>query len=245
MLKKGRSILLAALLGTIGIPAYAGTATGPVYFHFANGGWQLAPNGTTVKFCKSNVQGGINGTGQCYSTYTSNGHFSIQLQDLQGYFFFAWYDPNDWGSSTTRAWTNTSSGSGDLLSFGTYVAMNILTEMRPHRPNAIYPPNGATNVPLAFTLKWTNGLDAERTPGWTVTYDVYAYGEGGTELKVLADIPCNPDAYGYCSYYINNVVSNWRYFWRVVPKIHVPGPGAGAVRIYEQSSQQFTFVTQP
>jgi hypothetical protein len=39
-----------------------------------------------------------------------------------------------------------------------------------------------------------------------MTYDIYAYGEGGSEIKVLSDISCNPDASGNCSYYIDNVV---------------------------------------
>lgn len=241
-----RSVLLAVLIAaaTAAAPAYAGTATGPVYFQLSWNRWYPAPNGTTVKFCKSNVAGGITGAGECYSTTTSGGNFSINLPNLQGYFFFAWYDPYDLGSDTTRAWSNSVGGTGDLLSFGTSAFMNVLSDPRPHKPTAVYPANNATNVPLAFTLRWTSGIDYDRDwPGvWTVTYDIYAYGEGGTELKVLSDIPCNGNN-GSCTYYIDNVVPNWRYFWRVVAKIHAPYPAQ--TRTFEQSSQQFTFVTQP
>jgi hypothetical protein len=244
MLKIGKSILWAASIGIIGTPLFAGVASGPVYIHGSYDSLSNAPNGSYVKFCAANVSGGINGTGQCYVTTTSNGSFSITLPNFQSYFFFTWYDPEDWGSASTRAWTNTNGQVGDLVNFATGAYMNIISELRPHRPTAIYPLNGATDVPLVFTLKWTSGIDVARNwPGvWPVTYDVYAYGEGGAELKVLSDIPCNPDIRGYCSYYINNVVPNWRYFWRVVPKIQVSYP---TTRVYDQSSPQFTFVTQP
>lgn len=243
MSKNLKSLMLAVLISWIGVPLFAGTASGPVYFHVTSG-YILAPNGSFVKFCKASIPGGIDGMGECYIATTSNGSFSVTLPNFQGYFFFAWHDPRDWGSSTTRGWTNTNGMIGDVVNFATSAFMNILTEPRPHKPNAVYPPNGTTNVPLNFTLKWTSGIDFDRS-AWSVTYDVYAYGEGGSELKVLSDIACSPDASGNCSYFIDNVVPNWRYFWRVVPKIHVPGPGAGTVRIYDQSSQLFTFVTQP
>ncbi len=72
-----------------------------------------------------------------------------------------------------------------------------------------------------------------------MTYDVYGYGEGGTEIKDLSDVSCNPDASGYCSYPLTNLVPNWRYHWRVVAKLKVT-PGN---RVIEQSSPSFTFVT--
>jgi len=245
MINRCKSVLFAALIAMVGVPSFAGVASGPVYFHGAYNQWVLAPNGSYIKFCNASVSGGVDGQGQCYIAATSNGGFSVTLPDFQPYFIFAWYDPNDWGSATTRGWTNSSAGTGDVVQFATGANINILSESRPHKPSAVYPPNGATNVPLNFTLKWSSGIDSFRNwPGvWTVTYDIYAYGEGGSELKVLSDIACNPDASGSCTYPITNLVPNWRYFWRVVPKIRVSGPNQA--RIYQQSSSMFTFVSQP
>lgn len=244
MLKIGKAFVLAASLGALTTPAFAGIASGPVEFHGSYDTYSYAPAGSYVKFCATNVAGAINGTGQCYIAATSSGTFSINLPNNLSYYFFAWYDGDDWGSSTTRGWTDTNGQVGDVVHFATSAYMNIISELRPHKPTAVYPTDGATNVPLAFTLKWSSGIDAARNwPGtWSVTYDIYSYGEGGTEIKDLSDIPCNPDASGKCSYYIDNVVANWRYYWRVVPKIHVSVPTS---RIYDQSSQEFTFVTQP
>jgi hypothetical protein len=241
-----KHVLFAAALGMSAVPAFAGIAAGPVFFHGSFDRYANPPAGTQVKFCVAGVAGASEGRGECYSTTVANG-FRITLPDFKSYYFFAWYDAYDWGSDSVPAWTNTNGMTGTVVNFATGAYMNVVSELRPHRPVAVYPSDGGTNIPLVFTLKWTSGIDVDRNwPGvWPVTYDIYAYGEGGTEIKVLSDIPCNADASGNCSYFINNVVPNWRYFWRVVPKIKVTGPGQIGTRIYSQSSQQFTFVTQP
>lgn len=247
MLKKWRFVFLAAaVLGLAAAPSSAITVSGTVYLHAAYDSYYFAPTGTEVKFCVSDPYGmGAQGLGECYFTTTSGSSYSIIVPPNKTYYFFVNNNAEDWGSERTNAWSNVAGFVGYQVAAGSssFSGNNIISEPRPHEPMAVYPANNATNVPHAFNLKWTSGLDSYRIwPGvWNITYDVYAYGEGGQEIKALADIPCNPDSAGYCSYYIDNVVPNWRYFWRVVAKLQVT-PGG---RVFETDSGQFTFVTSP
>jgi hypothetical protein len=222
-------------------------------FHKPYDQYSFAPiNTTKVKFCVDDWTGsGARGEGECYTSQTGTNlsrgtaYYQINLSPNKIYYFFLWDDSQDWGSRTVPAWLVQSNGviSHRILVPGSFPAdLDIYQEPRPHKPQAVYPPNGSTNIPMAFTLKWSSGIDTLRQwPSvWSVKYDIYAYGAGGSELKVLSDIPCYPEG-NNCTYYINNVVPNWLYYWRVVAKLQVT-PGG---RILETSSDTFTFTTQP
>jgi hypothetical protein len=237
--------LWATLLGLAAAPSFAYVeVTGIARAHWAYEQYGAMPYQTQVKFCTQ-----PNGTGECYYTFTntSYGSYSVTLREYQTYYAFVSYDADDWGSTSTHAWSNGNYTGAYYTQLNVYggdiYGFPLFSEPRPHRPSAVYPPNRSENIPLVFTLKWTSGIDTPRNwPGeWPVTYDIYAYGEGGSELKVLADIPCNPDYSGNCTYYIDNVVPDWLYYWRVVAKLRVT-PGN---RIFQQSSPYFTFRTQP
>ena len=94
-------------------------------------------------------------------------------------------------------------------------------------------------MPTSFTLKWSSGIDSDRV-GWPATYDIYAYGEGGTDL-IASNVSCNPDGSGNCQLAISNLISNALYHWRVVAKldigVYAPNP------YYVHSSAEFTFTT--
>jgi len=246
MMKSLRFVLVAALLGLVAVPSFAVTVGGIAWMRASYNRYYYPGAGQKVKFCVDDSTGsGARGEGECYTTSTaSNSTYLISVPGNRVYWVFSWNDPYYWGSTTTPAWMNSSSPATRILVGAYNIGLaDIYSEPRPFPSSAVYPANGAQNVPLVFTLKWTNGLDAGRIwPGvWSTTYDIYAYGEGGSELKVLADIPCNPDASGNCTYYINNVVPNWLYFWRVVAKLRV----TPLDRVFEQSSPTFTFRTQP
>lgn len=227
---------------------------GYVRLHYPGDVYQYAPiNTTKVKFCVDDGTGrGARGEGECYTSQTGTNlsrgtaYYQINLSPNKTYYFFAWDNSLDSGSPKVPAWLSPSGGgySHQILVPGVFPTdLDIYSEPRPHTPQAVYPTSSSQNVPLAFTLKWSSGIDSARSwPGvWFATYDVYAFGEGGSEQKVISNAPCNADSSGNCTYYIDNVIPNWVYYWKVVAKLQVT-PGG---RIFETSSSYFNFRTQP
>jgi hypothetical protein len=209
-----------------------------------SGYWYNAGPGYNVKFCKN-----ADGTGSCVSTTTyselgSNNSYYVDLPYSATDQIWYWFLYNDtWaiGSASSPSW-NYSNGTSLLVPGGwtTYIGMDIYTGLRPLVPTAVYPTNGASTAPTSFTLKWTSGINADRV-GWPATYDIYAYGEGGTEGLIASNISCNPDGSGNCQLAISNLVPNALYHWRVVAKLNIgmysPNP------YYVNSSSEFTFTT--
>jgi len=246
MMKSLRFTLVAAVLGLIAAPSFAVNVGGIAWMRASYNRYFYPGAGQSVKFCVDDWTGqGARGEGECYTGVTaSNSTYLVSVPANRAYWVFSWNHPYTWGSETTPAWMNSNSPAS-LLVVGVFNIglLDVFAEPRPFTAGAVYPANNALNVPLAFNLKWTSGLDDGRVwPGqWSITYDIYAYGEGGSEIKVLSDISCNPDSSGNCSYYINNVVPNWRYFWRVVSKLQVTPLN----RVFEEHSPTYTFRTQP
>ena len=204
--------------------------------------------GTNVSICTN-----ANGTGMCYRATTSqhcygaicnSGWYSITVPD--GYYWYLFVsDPrNDWGSDSSPALG--SSGmvvgtrfyfSGPIYGGGT---IDLYSAPAPHVPSAIYPTNRQENAPYNFTLKWTSGSDAERNLS-LITYDIYAHGEGGTDLLQASNLSCNPDASDNCTMAVSGVMSSAYYYWHVVAKMN---PGYFAPNpYYTTRSPDFTFTT--
>ncbi len=207
------------------------------------GTWYYAGPGYNIKFCKN-----PDGTGSCVSTttYSATGSPSWYYVDLpysasnETWYYFLWNDTWAIGSAASPSWN--SAGTAILIPGGwtSNITMDMYTGLRPLVPTAVYPTNGSGAVPASFTLKWTSGINYDRV-GWPATYDIYAYGEGGTELKIASNVSCNADGSGNCTMAISNLTPNALFHWRVVAKLNIgmyaPDP------YYVNDSSSYTFTT--
>lgn len=225
--------LLAFALSMVALPAMAAPIRVDGYIHWekASGLYAPAAAGTKVKFCRNNgtaqaasgqgptcVNGQVGGFDGSQANY-----FQVYVPEPGYYWMFTWNTDYDWGSSTSIT-------RGAHLGFNLtqlYVPTYYLYEVQlysapsPRKPVPVYPAHTSLWTPTSFTLKWTNGLDADRTrPNWPVTYDVYANGPGAPENLVLSNVPCNADASGHCTYPITNLLSAQLYYWRVEAKLN-------------------------
>jgi hypothetical protein len=239
-----RLLLLLVVFSCLSLPAFGLVVAGRVYWEFSYYPYGSDPGaGTYVKLCTN-----ANGTGSCYQAAVSSSYPYTWNVDVPGnvtYYVFSWNDPYYWGSRDVVTQFTLSGQPTRYTGFYAQTGINWFLEIRskprPFPPNAIYPTNGATGVPLNMTLKWSNGSDLGRS-GYQFVYDVYAYGDGGQELKILSNIPCNPDANGNCQYAITNLLSSTRYNWRVVAKLN-PGVPTSGDPYYSQTSATFNFTT--
>jgi len=242
-----RRLLVLVVIFLCGLMAEAQNVTGhahmytancppgvPYCYHFSNGKIKLCaptPAGTPSNSCSTFM---TNGTG----------YFSFSIAP-GNYFGYLWYDGEPYY------------GSADYPHFfanapapPSYAIWEVQVLPRPYPPRAIYPPDGAHDVPAPFIqLEWTAGIDDayRNNPVWPITYDIYASGQEYPEIKVLSDLTC-PLAYtlNRCSVPIPNLVNEVRYQWRVVAKLRssLPVQNAGFENAYfAQSSQVLHFST--
>jgi hypothetical protein len=205
-------------------------------------------------YCDQATTNSLYGDGECYEAIAYN-HvyglnndqyetlYTVTVQAEHIYYVFLWDDQHDWGSRTvpaTAAAGGNTTGSGCCNAGG----FNVFGDPHPHQPTAIYPANGQQSAPVSFTLKWSSGIDAQRTwPGqYTTRYDIFGYGYGGSEVPVASNVFCNPDGSGYCTFPINALFSSTYYYWRVVAKLD-SGWSPRSNPYLTQSSGTFTFTT--
>lgn len=239
------ALLVAVVVSVLAASAAEATVVGArAFWRNGSGYWYNAGPGYNVKFCKN-----PNGTGSCVSTTTYsdpwfNNWYAVTLPYSATDQIWYWFIYNDtWaiGSASSPSW-NVNNSTALLVPGGwtSNIQMDIHTGLRPLVPSAVYPTNGASTAPTSFTLKWTSGINADRV-GWAATYDIYAYGEGGTEGLIASNVSCNPDGSGNCQLAISNLIPNALYHWRVVAKLNIgmyaPDP------YYVNSSSEFTFTT--
>lgn len=238
-----RLFLLTLVLCALSTPLFAQSTrvSGRVFWNHSLGYSNPIVTGTRVKLCYS-----YTGTGTCWETgIASNYTWFLDVPINQYYYLFTWNDAQYWGSPNVPAQymifgdgvfrTQFFSQSGVQWFLDTY------SRPRPLPPNAVYPTNNATGTPLSFTLKWSDGRDGYRS-SYQYVYDIYAYGDGGAELKILSNIQCTYDSSNSCTYPISGLLSSTRYNWRVVAKLNpgVPTPGDP---YHTQSSITFRFTT--
>jgi hypothetical protein len=228
-------------------PASAATMYGWVWVNTSVGTY-AAGSGYTVKFCSNS-----NGTGPCYQGDTYYNCFGnvcgpnwYQFTVPAGtWYFYAWKSADYIGSSSSPAqgrFECQGCGFGTSVTIGSSIPVPFdpYTFPAPLPPSAVYPTNGAQNIPTSFTLKWSSGVDTYRTSYPTV-YDVWAHGEGGADVLQASNASCNPDASGNCTLFIPSVLSSSYIYWHVVAKSN---PGIfPANPYYTTSSQEFTFTT--
>ncbi len=204
-------------------------------YHFSNG---------KIKLCSPTAQGAPSNNCSTFGT-NATGYFSFAVAP-GNYFVYLWYDGAPYyGSPDYPHYYIT----GVPQSPG-YATWELQVAPRPYPPRAIYPPDGAHDVPApAIQLEWTAGIDDayRNNPAWPITYDIYASGQEFPEIKVLSDVAC-PLAYvtNRCSVPIPNLQYEIRYQWRVVAKMRSSQPvyGAGVENAYfAQSSPTFHFST--
>jgi len=242
-MKRIRPPVLLVLLCLIAFPAAAQTVVGRVYRTYAQYGTCCYANFFTMKWCKQNADGTPN-LGQCGSAQTTQyGDFSFNIGWGSGYYFpYMYRDDVYWGSSTYPI------SPPAYFQAGVTNLVQGTLESRPRAlpPNAVYPPNGAVNVPTTIILQWTDGLDADRRrTDWPVTYDIYGSGNEFPEIKEFDNLPCLGSGNGICNIAINNLTYTTRYQWRVVARMH-SGPivqQAGLDNSYYTSSATFKFST--
>jgi hypothetical protein len=179
----------------------------------------------SVKFCKT-------GTNICfYAQLDNGGHYYPIVANTVGYYDLYLY--KDYGANYGGEWgsdTQPIAGGPFYVPSG-FSSMAASVPPRPLEPGLITPCNYCHVYPGNFYLKWTDGLDASRrTPVWPVTYDIWASETPvgwptQPERLTVADAPCNPDAYGYCQWYVDALIpeSGRQYTWRIVVKLQVGG----------------------
>jgi len=223
--------------------ANAQTLVGRVYRTYAQYGTCCYANFFTMKWCKANADGTPN-LGQCGSAQTNaTGDFTVNVGWGSGYYFpYMFRDDVYWGSATYPI------SPPAFFQAGVTNLVQGTLESRPRAlpPNAVYPPNGAVNVPTQIILQWSDGLDADRRrTDWPVTYDIYGSGNEFPEIKEFENLPCGGAGNGVCSVPITNLTYTTRYQWRVVARMH-SGPivyQAGPDNSYYTSSATFRFST--
>ncbi len=182
----------------------------------------------------------------CYTAIAyPGGTYSLVLPDGRSYAVFVWNNSVGFGSDSSAVWGLTEDFNGNTYSgiqfnAGGTQTVNLYSVVWPNQPQAVYPANGARKTPLSFTLKWS----PDHT-GFPVIYDIYASGDGGPEVLVLSNIPCNPDGSGKCSTSIMNLAPVSQHNWRVVAKLYPERPTDPPGPLYiTNSSAQFSFATQ-
>jgi hypothetical protein len=217
--------------------------SGSVFWYASDSPNHIPVNNTPgiyVKLCTN-----PDGTGTCGQAEVNSGAgWSMYLPINRTYYVFSWNDALYWGSRNSITDFNFNYQPTRFTSINLVNAplegVQVRSYPRPLPPQAIYPANGATGIPTSFTLKWTSGKDSKRQ--YQAVYDVYAYGDGAAESKILSNVACNPDASGYCQYAISGQKSSTRFNWRVVAKLN-PGVATPGNPYYEQTSPTFNFTT--
>jgi hypothetical protein len=198
------------------------------------------PSSYDVKFCRMS-----DGSGYCRSGSTlwapdGWGIYSWQqFMAFDGYnysmspyyvwYVFAWKDADYWGSSSVPVLAINAPAAGST-------GIGINAPPRPLPPTPQYPAGNIVIHSDQFPVRWSSGLDAERTStSWPVTYDLYykwwVYGPEPTEWVPAAggDYPCNPDQTGYCSTYVTQMPEG-SYRWKMVAKMDVSDTVSYTVR---------------
>src|SRR6267142_452799 len=109
-----------------------------------------------------------------------------------------------------------------------YCAMTPL-----HRPNLVYPNDGAQNVATNFTVRWNDGLDgASPDPIPALIYGIYYqyWPYGGNEpinqppyyTLVVDNQPCNADSTSVCGTFVQNMPDG-NYRWYATANKNIPG----------------------
>ncbi|HUR79845.1 MAG TPA: hypothetical protein VM733_03710 [Thermoanaerobaculia bacterium] len=210
--------------------AYVGASSGTYYAGNFN-----------MKWCKADDRD-YRPTSQCVSgTTNSVGDFNINVSYYgYGYYYaYLWKDDVYWGQENYPA--STAIIANTPVPYCNYQS-SLYTYPRALPPGAVYPPNNSVNIPTSFTLRWSDGLDADRT-GWPVTYDIYSSGNDTPESLVFSDLPCNGS--GTCSVGITGLSYTSRFQWRVVAKMKSGYviPAAGQDNRSATSSATFHFAT--
>ena len=227
-----RRISLIAVLAVAAVaPAAWSQQTVDLYGFKTVAGVEYAQSAAyfTFKFCKVGSavcnQGTLGSTGNATFTVTQGaGQYNLFLYRNYGY---TW-NGGEWGSLDIPI-------AGGSFTVGTSwqypYSISASVPPRPLPPTLVSPCNGCQVPSSNFYLKWTNGLDADRsTSAWPVTYDIWASEtpvgwSTQPEHLTVADAPCNPDANGNCQWWVNALVAEpgRRYTWRIVVKLNVGG----------------------
>ena len=245
-MKPTLAVSLAALALSIvcSAPAEAQFISGIAYTTSANRGTCCYAQNFKLKWCKADANGIP--TTQCTTGMTNNfGQFGFDIGHGSGrYFPYLWDDAHYWGSEfyPANGPITILAGPGGNQAVGT-----LTSTPRALPPQAVYPPDGAVNVPTSFILQWTDGLDVERRrTDWPVTYDIWSSGNEFPEQLVFSNVPCGTSpTTGTCSIPVAGLVYTSRYQWRVVARMH-SGPvvvQAGADNSYLTTSATFRFST--
>ena len=192
-----------------------------------------------VKWCKADPRD-FRPTTQCVTgAANANGYYALNLAQ----YGYGYYYPYFWRDDIY--WCNQNYPAGDAHIVNTQACnaiVGLYSYPRALPPGAVYPANNSVNIPTSFTLRWTDGLDSERS-GWPVTYDIYASGNDAPESLVFSNLPCNGT--GTCSVAISGLSYTSRFQWRVVAKMK-SGPVvlyAGSDNSSPTSSATFHFAT--
>ena len=238
-----RTVVLLSVLSlfVMAAAAQAQLVYGQAFSTYAQYGTCCYATNFHIMFCKADAN--YRPTSQCTAaTADPYGRFSFNVRYGSGYYFPYMYRYDiHWGSDSypmNNFFYILDSQAGQSIN-GT---MTSTPAANP--PNAVYPADGAVNVPSSFTLKWTDGLDADRSRSdWPVTYDVYGSGNDAPENLVLSNVPCN--GVGTCSATISNISYATRFTWHVVARMHSGPviPNAGPDNAYLTSSATFHFST--
>lgn len=115
----------------------------------------------------------------------------------------------------TRDWTGTCSNPGMIVHGTLYPS--------PHYPTAIYPSNGATDIPTTgLVLRWHDGLDDDRRI-YPVRYDLYAAGYDIEPTLYASDVPCN-GSNGQCQFTVPQALQPATYYrWYAKAKLNAYG----------------------
>jgi hypothetical protein len=219
-----RNAIVFAAICLAATAAGATTVSGYVYYEHPYQSSTLAPNGTQVKLCT--LSNGVSGyQNPCYAASSSGGFYSLGIVDSsRDYYVFMWNDADEWGSPNAPSYTFNPQSGAQAASYPVGTAPNysipITGQPRPHAPYAVYPSVGDSQVPTAFTLQWTSGVDDPDRQRYVTTYDIYANGQGSPPLLQYYNVSCFPDAQGNCRYTVSGVASNALIYWSVVAKIN-------------------------
>lgn len=193
-----------------------------------------------------NVKVCPDGVGFCYSTTTDAfGNYAMLMHGAhQGRFwFYAWNDSSNWGSSTQSA------SSVSVFVYGCDPAdgcptntVNPVSAPRPTPPGLVAPAaNSKIPNNQLVTFQWTPESDPLRqSPNWPIVYDVYEAVNGGSETAIASNVSC-------CSRQVAAGVvapTGGSVSWRAVAKMNTK-VGAPGDPYYQTSSNKFSFTISP
>ena len=222
-----RSFLMLAVCLALAVPAaHAGTIDLYGFRTVAGQEYYDAASYFSFKVCKSGqttgcYQGQLGYTGNFYPVYVSEAGW----YDIYMYRDYGWCCDGVWGSNDVPI------AGGPFYVPSQFTSISMSVPPRPNAPTLVEPCNYCYVPSANFNLKWTDGLDAQRrSPNWPVTYDIWAsetpvgWPEQPEHL-VIPDAPCNPDANGHCTWWVDQLIveSGRRYTWRIVVKLNVGG----------------------